>query len=670
MTSRITSHMSGFSESFSPPPLRTMPQRMVRKGLVAAIILFVTVVISVLLALDTFPIAWNLGLREPIDDFQHWVIGNRATHWLFVFGFTPLSNFIDSLLRLCEQFLIDLPWATVVLAVTLIAYRARGVWLALLSALALMAMVAVGLWEQSLQTLALMGASVTLALLLGLPLGVMAARWPRVDAALRPILDTMQTMPAFVYLIPVLLFFGVARVPAVVATVIYALPPAIRFTSSGIRQVPESAVEAADVFGSTSYQKLWKVQLPLALPAVLAGVNQTIMMALGMVVIAALVGAAGLGRDVLVALQRLRVGQALEAGLAIVLLAVLLDRISAGFYHERQKALAGKGSLRAPKQRTLPRWLRNSAYWVGALVALWGVTALAQQMPLLMTWPEAWQFSIREPVDAAVRWMRDNLYQIGELPIGTGPMSDFFVRSALNPLRDALLTAPWLVVVVGFGLLGYLAAGPRLGIFCACAIALTGLMGLWSETLDTLSQVLVAVLLALIIGLPLGIWAASYDRVRLWLMPLLDLLQTIPVFVYLVPVIMLFNVGRVPGVIASVLYAIAPMIRLTDMGLRQVAPAAVEAADAFGSSPWQRLVKVQLPLAMPSIILGVNQTVMLVLAMVIVAGLVGGGALGFEAVTGLSKSELGRGVEAGIAIVILAMMLDRITQAWSRSWVV
>jgi len=133
---------------------------------------------------------------------------------------------------------------------------------------------------------------------------------------------------------------------------------------------------------------------------------------------------------------------------------------------------------------------------------------------------------------------------------------------------------------------------------------------------------------------------------------------------------MLFHVGRVPGVIASVLYAMPPLIRLTELGLRQVAPAALEAADAFGSTSWQRLIKVQLPLAMPSIMLGVNQTVMMVLAMVIIAGLVGGGALGFEAVTGLAKSELGRGVEAGLAIVILAIGLDRITQGWARSWIV
>lgn len=663
--------MTTLSRSLSSQSPRELPQkRLAQRGMIAALIFFASVILSVLLGVESFPEAWNLDLRGPIDEFERWVIANRATHHLFVYGFSPLSNLIDTVLRLFEHFLLVLPWSVVILAVALIAYRARGVLLALSSAGALMLVAALGLWEQSLQTLALMGASVALALLVGLPLGVLAARSPRADALLRPVLDAMQTMPAFVYLIPVLLFFGVARVPSVVATVIYALPPAIRFTANGIRQVPASAVEAADVFGSTSYQKLWKVQLPLALPAVLAGVNQTIMMALSMVVIAALIGAGGLGREVLVALQRLNVGQALEAGLAIVFLAVLLDRISAGFYHERQKALAGKNITAVPKRRALARWLRGYAYWAGALLLLFGTMALASYVPLFLIWPETWHLSIREPVDATVQWMRDNLYQIGNLPIGTGPLSDFFVLAALNPLRNVLWSAPWLVVTIGVGLLGYLAAGPRLGIFSALAITATGLFGLWSAALDTLSQVLVAVLLVLAIGLPLGIGAAHNDRVRTWLMPILDLLQTIPVFVYLVPVIMLFNVGRVPGVIASVLYAIPAMIRLTDLGLRQVAPAALEAADAFGSSPWQRLIKVQLPLAMPSIMLGVNQTVMLVLAMVVIAGLVGGGALGFEAVTGLAKSELGRGVEAGLAIVILAMILDRITQAWSRSWVI
>ena len=212
-----------------------------------------------------------------------------------------------------------------------------------------------------------------------------------------------------------------------------------------------------------------------------------------------------------------------------------------------------------------------------------------------------------------------------------------------------------------------MAGGWRLGVGSAVGMLMLGLLGMWSQSMDTLSQVLLAVAITVILGIPIGIWAARNDRVAWLVRPMLDFLQTIPAFVYLVPVIMLFNVGRVPGIIASVLYALPPLVRLTNLGIRQVAPAAIEAADLFGSTPWQKLIKVQLPLALPSIMMGINQAVMLVLAMVIIAGLVGGGALGFEAVTGLARNQLGRGIEAGLAIVILAMMLDRITQAWIRA---
>jgi glycine betaine/proline transport system permease protein len=221
-------------------------------------------------------------------------------------------------------------------------------------------------------------------------------------------------------------------------------------------------------------------------------------------------------------------------------------------------------------------------------------------------------------------------------------------------------------MIVGSMIIAHHAAGRRLALFTGLGLLALGLLGLWEESMDTLSQVLVAVAIAVLLGLPLGIWAARNNTVELILRPILDFLQTIPAFVYLVPVIMLFNVGRVPGVIASVLYAIPPVIRLTNLGIRQVPADTIEAAELFGSTAGQKLRKVELPLARPSIMLGINQTVMMVLAMVIIAGLVGGGALGFEAVTGLARNELGRGIEAGLAIVILAMILDRMTQGWAN----
>lgn len=263
--------------------------------------------------------------------------------------------------------------------------------------------------------------------------------------------------------------------------------------------------------------------------------------------------------------------------------------------------------------------------------------------------------------------MRDNLYQIGDLPIGAGPFSDWVIIHLLNPLRNLLLNQlPWPLTVLGVIVIAWQAAGWRTALFVGISMVLLGLLGMWQQSMDTLSQVLVAVLFTITVGIPLGIWAARSNIVEQILRPLLDFLQTIPTFVYLVPVIMLFNVGRVPGIIASVFYALPPVIRLTNLGIRQVSKQTTEVADMFGATPWQKLLRVEIPLALPSIMMGVNQTVMMVLAMVIIAGLVGGGALGFEAVTGLARNELGRGIEAGLAIVLLAMILDRITQGWAK----
>jgi glycine betaine/proline transport system permease protein len=249
-------------------------------------------------------------------------------------------------------------------------------------------------------------------------------------------------------------------------------------------------------------------------------------------------------------------------------------------------------------------------------------------------------------------------------------LSDFLLIYALNPIRSFLQDwLPWPVLILGVAAVAYAIGGWRLALFAGLGLLGLGLLGLWEDSMNTLSQVIVAVMLTILIAIPLGIWSARSNTVEAILSPILDTLQTIPFFVYLIPVIILFNVGRIPGIMASVLYALPPGIRLTNLGIREVSKQILEAARAFGSTPRQILFKVQLPLALPAIALGVNQMIMMVLAMVVVAGLVGGGGLGLLAVKGLQnpQKDLGVGIEAGIAIVLMAMVLDRITQTWAKN---
>lgn len=594
-----------------------------------------------------FPETLNLGLRQPADDVQTWLITNRSDHPIFIYFFEPLSEFIDSTLEGIEEALLALPAVTIIAAVILFAYRIAGLGIAILSGFCVLLMGVFDLWDESMQTLALILLSVIFSLFIGIPLGIAMAFNRRIEAVARPVLDAMQTLPTFVYLIPAILFFGVAGVPSLVATVIYAVPPAARLTYLGIRQVPVEAIEAAQAFGSTRRQMLWKVQLPMALPSIMAGVNQTIMMALSMVVIASLIGAGGLGREVLFALRRLQVGQAVESGLAIVAMAVMLDRLSFALSKQRRSRV------------------RNRYFWITALISLTLLTLILNRMGMT-GFPETWHVSIREPVDSVVEWAQENLYQIGETPFGTGPFSDFLTLSLLLPLRDLLQQhLSWVVIFLITTVVAYVVSGWRLALLTIMALWAIGLLGMWEYAMDTLSQVIVAVIIAIAIGIPIGILAARSLAVERVLRPVLDTLQTIPTFVYLVPMIMLFDLGRVPGIIASILYALPPVIRLTSLGIQQVDKTVIEAAQAFGSSSWQTLFKVQLPLALPSIMAGINQTMMMVLAMVVVAGLVGGSGLGFEVVSALAANEMGRGLEAGLAIVALAIVLDRITQAMS-----
>lgn len=230
-----------------------------------------------------------------------------------------------------EQALGAIPWWALVGAFVALGYWRKGWQFALFTAAAFALIVSTGFWDQTVVTLALITSATVISLAIGVPLGIWAAKSPRVEMFVRPILDFMQTMPAFVYLIPAAMMFGLGKVPGVLATVVFAMPPAVRLTTLGIRQVNKEQVEAGISFGCTPMQLLRKVQIPSAMPSILAGVNQTIMMALSMVIIASMVGAGGLGNDVLAAISRLDVGLGFESGLCVVLLAIVLDRLTESF---------------------------------------------------------------------------------------------------------------------------------------------------------------------------------------------------------------------------------------------------------------------------------------------------------------------------------------------------
>lgn len=268
---------------------------------------------------------FRIPLRDWISGGVDYLVNEYAA---FFDGFSSLVYFLVDNLKEGMMALHPLILIAIIAAIT---WYMAGWRVAVFSALGLLLSENIGLWQAFVETLALVLTAELLVMVVGLPLGVLASRKDGFNAFIRPILDLMQTMPAFVYLIPAVMFFGLGLVPGVVATFVFALPPLIRLTNLGIRQVPNELVEAADAFGATGSQKLFKVQIPVATPTIMAGVNQSIMLGLSMVVIAAMIGAGGLGADVLRGIQRLQVGQGFEAGLVVVIMAIILDRITAGF---------------------------------------------------------------------------------------------------------------------------------------------------------------------------------------------------------------------------------------------------------------------------------------------------------------------------------------------------
>ncbi|MFE6623640.1 ABC transporter permease [Streptomyces sp. NPDC057740] len=600
-------------------------------------------------ASGSWPVALTVDFSDQLTRASVWIIDNRDSHPLFVYFFGHISNAVVLCVRAVYLVLLAAGWAGVTAAASLIAWRVAGFRLAAGTGVALLACGFLGMWIPTMQTLALMVVAVLASVVVGALLGLAAGLSDRMDKLLRPVLDTMQVLPAYAYLLPVVLVFGMGVPAAVLATVVYAAPPMARLTALGLRGADKEVLEAVESLGATARQRLLTARIPLASKELLLGLNQTIMMALSMAVIASVIGAGGLGDRVYQALATVDVGAALAAGIPIVLLAVVLDRVTGA---------AGEGLGAEPRPGGRARWV----YAAVAAVAV----AVAGRLLGRLDWPEAWTLNVAEPVNRAVDWMTDHLYSGVPVIGGTADWAAHFTTWVLDPVRDTLQWLPWWSLLLIVAALAWLIGTWRTALTAVLALAAIGVLGVWTPALDTLSQVLAAVAVTLVLGFATGIAAARSDRVERLLRPVLDVFQTMPQFVYLIPVVALFGVGRAPAVAAAVVYALPAVVRITTQGLRQVDPAALESARSLGATPAQQLRQVQLPLARPALLLAVNQGVVLVLAVVIIGGLVGGGALGYDVVAGLAQGDLATGLVAGVAIVCLGLMLDRVTQPTER----
>jgi len=622
-----------------------------------------------------------------------------------------IASYVKNGYFMLEDFLIESPWVFVVALLLIPSLAYGGVKLGLLILFGFMYWGMVGLWESAMETLALMGLSVVLSVIVGVILGILCSLSDRFERGMKPVLDTMQVMPAFVYLIPAMFFFGIGGAPAILATMIYSMPPIIRLTNLGIRQVPDETIESATAFGSTKSQILFKVQIPLALPSIMMGVNQTIMMALALVVLATFIGAQGLGSEIWVAIRKLDVGAAMEGGLCVLFMAIMFDRFGKAVSREpitlpsdsQKFYLLPQTWEIYPLARIIEKPLEyihfvfafvfstiikilssiiglilsighkdfaNTArqfidlhyFFFSGILILIGISFYDSNIATIGTFPEAWNLSIQEEIGNGVKSLTVNPTFISI----TKAIRSTVVIYLLRPLDMYLTYLPYWYTMAALVIISWASVGVRFAIVTAFLLLFIGACNIWTEAMITLSSVLISVLLCFAIGVPIGILASYSKRFQNVNEVILDAMQTLPYFCYLIPVLMFFGGGSFSALLATIIYSIPPIIRLTVLGLSQVSSTYSEVSTSFGGSTLQTLNKVKFPLAIPSLVMGFNQTVMMAFAMQIVTPLIGGKGLGLEVFNGLARSDTGRSLAAGIGICLLAMIIDRISLAWTK----
>lgn len=601
-----------------------------------------------------------------------------------------LAALLDHPMAAATHLLRATPWPAVFGAFVALGLYLGGLRLALGVVLGLGFVLASGFWLQAMTTLALVAVSVPLALLAGLAIGVLAHELPPLRRPVQAALDIMQTVPTFAYLTPLLVLFGFGPVVGLIASAIYAAPPMARNVLLGLDRVEPEIREAAIMAGSARWQQLLLVELPVARRQIMTGVNQTIMAALSMVIIAAVIGGFDdIGWAVLLTMRKADFGASLVSGLVIVIFAVLIDRLGAALVADRPRrplpglavlatglALAvvlpapGAG-LFAPLAETADRLLgsftashgpqldaiRNGAMYWGLLPLRIGL----DQAVLPMTWGLQWTaahsigYFLACGAGAALLALR------GHVTLGA------VLLILAGVLETGVADLPWPFVLVAAAALGAAAGGWRLALFCLAMPAGILALGLWGPAMLSLYLAGAAVIACAMVGGALGAAAAASPALWRLLLPVCDFLQTIPMFVFLIPVLMFFQIGEFSAFLAICAYAVVPMIRYTRQGLTETPEEMIEAATAAGATAAQIFREVRLPYAVPQILLGLNQTILYAYSMLVIAALIGTTDLGQQIYLALGQGDVGLGLAAGAAMVMLALLADRLLQAFAAA---
>ena len=627
-----------------------------------------------------------------------------ASEWIGV-GLTWFLTLIKPAMRVLSGLLgvgmdgsnwlfTTIPWPVMIALVTGFGWYAGGRGLALLGLAGFGFVLASGYWIESMNTLSLVAVSVPLALLVGGVTGVLANEFPKIRNAVQTVMDIMQTVPTFAYLTPLLLLFGFGPVVGLIASAIYAAPPMARNVMLGLERVESDIKEAAVMSGGTRLQQLFLIEIPSAKTQIMVGVNQCLMAALSMVIIAAVIGGyRDIGWEVLLTMRKAQLGPSLMAGLVIVVFAVVIDRISGHMAHERLRhdlritagiiaagiavTLIFWSNLLEPSSVTVldpvSKWLDQGLTYVlrenaAGLDAVKNTSMFYGLLPIKIgldgavlpfTWGFQWTGTMSLIFFAVAAGIGAILASRGRIVAG------LMIVIFAGILETGVAELPWPFVLIGASAIGWVAGGRKLALFAFLMIGALLMSGLWDRSLSSLYLSGVAVLTCAIVGGAIGLLCAVSQTAWRIVLPICDMLQTIPLFVYLIPVIMFFQIGEFSAYLAICMYAIVPMIRYTRHGLTETPEELIEAAVSSGATTWQTMVEVRGPYAAPTILLGLNQTILYAYAMLVIAALVGSTGLGQVIYQGLQKADVGLGITSGAAMAILALTADRLVQGFA-----